>query len=155
MNHFRCIAVSTADAIRFRHAKTDDFGYEVQRLDADRTYPCRHCLREASGRSGMLLFSYQTPKPKSVYGHPMAIFMCACDCERFEKKDVIPDIVRNRIVSFRAFYGDGMMIYDANELVDGGDHDAAVRRIFSRDDVAYINAHTAKAGCMLCHIERA
>ena len=48
----------------------------------------------------------------------------------------------------------GMMIYDANQLVDGC-HDAAVREIFSREDVAFINAHTAKAGCMLCHIERA
>jgi Protein of unknown function (DUF1203) len=68
---------------------------------------------------------------------------------------VIPDIVRNRMVSFRAFGHDGMMIYDANEIVDGGDYYGAVHRIFSRDDVAYINAHTAKAGCMLCHIERA
>jgi hypothetical protein len=82
----------------------------------------------------------------------MAIFMCASDCERFEKKNTIPDIVRNRLVSFRAFACDGMMIYD---IVDGGDYDAAVLRIFSRDDVAYVNAHTAKAGCMLCHIERA
>jgi hypothetical protein len=154
-SHFRCVAISTADAMRFRRAKIDDFGYEIRRYDLGRTYPCRHCLREASGRNGMLLFSYQAPKPKSVYGHPMAIFMCASDCERFEKEDVIPDIVRNRLVSFRAFGRDGMMIYDANEIVDGGDYDGTVRRILSRDDVAYINAHTAKAGCMLCHIERA
>ena len=102
----------------------------------------------------MLLFSYQTPKPRSVYGQPTAVFMCAGECDRFEKPDAIPDIVRNRIVSFRAFDRDGMMIYDANEMIDGGDYDAAVRRIFSRDQVSFINAHTAKAGCMLCHIER-
>jgi predicted FMN-binding regulatory protein PaiB len=155
MAAYRCIAVTTADADRFRHAKTDDFGHDIQRFDVDRMYPCRHCLREASGKSGMLLFSYQTPKPRSVYGQPTAIFMCANGCDRFERPDTIPDIVRNRLVSFRAFDRDGMMIYDANEIVDGGDYDAAVRRIFSRDGVAFINAHTAKAGCMLCHIERA
>ena len=155
MASYRCIAVTTPDAERFRRTTTDDFGYPIQRFDLDRTYPCRHCLREASARSGMLLLSYQTSKPRSVYGQPTAIFMCAGACDRFETPDTIPDIVRNRLVSFRAFRGDGMMIYDANEIVDGGDYDGAVRRIFSRDDIAFINAHTAKAGCMLCHIERA
>ena len=32
---------------------------------------------------------------------------------------------------------------------------AAITMMFGRNDVAYINAHTAKAGCMLCQIERA
>jgi hypothetical protein len=155
MTAFRCIAMSTKDAARLRRANADDFGYAIQRFDLDRTYPCRHCLQEASGKTGMLLLSYQTPKPKSVYGQPTAIFMCAAHCERFEKVDTIPEIVRNRLVSFRAFRTDGMMIYDANEIVEGYSHEAAVRRIFARDDVAYINAHTAKPGCLLCPIERA
>jgi hypothetical protein len=155
MPGYRCVAVSTNDAERLRRAVTDDFGYPIERFDADRTYPCRHCLREASARNGMLLLSYQTSKPKSVYGQPTAIFMCASSCERFEQPDTIPDIVRNRLVSLRAFGADGMMIYDANQLVDGGDYDAAVRKDFSCADIAFINVHTAKAGCMLCHIERA
>jgi hypothetical protein len=155
MASFRCIAMSTGAAARLRRATTDDFGYAIQRFDLDRTYPCRHCLREASGKPGMLLLSYQTPEPKSVYGHPTAIFMCASDCDRFNQPDMIPDIVRNRLVSFRAFRSDRMMIYDASEIAEGNGHDAAVRRIFARDDVAYINAHTARPGCLLCHIERA
>ena len=48
-----------------------------------------------------------------------------------------------------------MMIYDANRIGEGGNYDPIVRMMFDRNDVAYINAHTAKAGCMLCHIERA
>jgi hypothetical protein len=155
MTSFHCIAMSTDDAARLRRAATDDFGYAIQRFDLERTYPCRYCLCEASGKTGMLLLSYQTPEPKSIYGHPTAIFMCAGDCERFDRPDIIPDIVRNRLVSFRAFRSDGMMIYDANEIVEGNGHDAAVRRIFARKDVAYVNAHAAKAGCLLCHIERA
>jgi uncharacterized protein DUF1203 len=156
MASFYCTAMSSNDAARLRRATSDDFGYAIQRFDLDRTYPCRHCLREASAKTGMLLFSYQAPKPKSVYGHPTAIFMCAGDCARFEQPDAIPDIVRNRLVSFRAFRSDGMMIYDANAIVEGDGHEAAVRRIFvGRDDVAYINAHTARPGCLLCHIERA
>jgi len=45
--------------------------------------------------------------------------MCVADCERFREPDAIPDIVRNRLVSFRAFRSDGLMIYDANEIVEG------------------------------------
>jgi hypothetical protein len=155
MTTYRCIALSTLDAVRYRAATVDDFGYPIERFAGRETYPCRHCLCEASGMGGMLLLSYRTPKPQSVYGHGTAIFLCAGDCVRFDRSDEIPAIVRNRHVSFRAFRSDGAMLYHANELVDGADHDAAIRRIFDRDEVAFVNAHTAKAGCMLCHIERA
>ena len=155
MASFRCIAMSTDDVARLRRATSDDFGYAIQRFDRERTYPCRHCLREASAKTGMLLLSYQAPKPKSVYAHPTAIFMCAGDCERFEQPDAVPDIVRNRLVSFRAFGSDGMMIYLANAIVEGDGHEAAVRRIFACEEVAFLTAHTARPGCFLCHIERA
>lgn len=155
MTAYRCIALSTLDAMRYRSATIDDFGYPIERFARHGTYPCRHCLSEASGADGMLLLSYQLSKPKSVYGHPTAIFLCAQDCTHFDRIDEIPPIVRNRHVSFRAFRSDGAMLYHANELVDGSDHDAAIRRIFAHDDVAFINAHTAKAGCMLCHVDRA
>ena len=103
----------------------------------------------------MLLLSYQAPRPRSVYGQPTAVFLCAHACERFERPNTIADIVNNRLVSFRAFRHDGMMIYDANRIGEGGNYDPIVRMMFGRNDVAYINAHTAKAGCMLCQIERA
>jgi Protein of unknown function (DUF1203) len=154
MTNYRCVAIRTEDAERFRRADTDDFGHRIERLTSDRTYPCRHCLREASAKNGMLLFSYRTPKPHSVYSQPTAVFMCAHGCERFERPNTIAEIVNNRLVSFRAFGSDGMMVYDANRIAEGGNYDPIVRMIFARRDVAYINAHTAKAGCLLCHVER-
>lgn len=155
MSTYRCVALSAHDVERYRTARVDDFGHRIQRVSGRETYPCRYCLREASGDEGMLLLSHQAPEPKSVYGHPTAIFLCAHSCARFEEPDVVPEIVRNRHVSLRAFGSDGMMLYEANELVEGGGHDDAIRRILERGEVAFINAHTAKAGCMLCHITRA
>lgn len=154
MSIYRCVALSTHDAERYRTARVDDFGHRIQRVDGRETYPCRHCLREAPGGKGMLLLSHQAPEPRSVYGHLTAIFLCAHPCTRFEEPDVVPQIVRNRHVSLRAFRSDGMMLYEANELIEGEGHGAAIRRIFDRDEVAYINAHTAKAGCMLGHVVR-
>jgi hypothetical protein len=155
MSIYRCVALSTHDAERYRAARVDDFGHRIRRVDGQETYPCRHCLREAPGGKGMLLLSHQAPEPRSVYGHPTAIFLCAHACAPFGEPDVVPEIVRNRHVSLRAFKSDGMMLYEANELVEGEGHDAAIRRILDREEVAFINAHTAKAGCMLCHIARA
>ena len=43
--------------------------------------------------------------------------------ERFERPNTIADIVNNRLVSFRAFRHDGMMIYDANRIGEGGNYD--------------------------------
>jgi len=82
-------------------------------------------------------------------------YSCAPRHASSSSNQIIADIVNNRLVSFRAFRGDGMMIYDANRIGEGGNYDPIVRRILAREDVAYINTHTAKAGCLLCHIERA
>ena len=155
MSVFKCVAMSDEDVERLRAAETDDFANTIQRIHNDETYPCRYTLREMSARDGMLLLSYQLKRPKSVYSQPTAIFLTATGSERFDEPDVVPEIVRNRMVSFRAFSDDGMMVYDANEIVEPkGDHIGAIHRIFSRPDVAFINAHTAQAGCMLAHLER-
>src|SRR5262249_61542387 len=100
---FRCIAIRTDEAVRLRRATIDDFGYAVQRFDLDRRYPCRHCLREASGKTGMLLLSYQPPNPKSVYGRPTAIFISVGHCERCHKPRNIPHLGPNRRSSICAF----------------------------------------------------
>jgi hypothetical protein len=155
MSQFRCIPLDTDFAAKMRKSPTDAFDYPItKRVEPGRTYPCRHCLKEAPSDEGMLLLSYQVPRPKSVYGHPTAIFLCAGECDQFAAANTIPDIVRNRLIVFRSFAEDGMMIYDANELVDGKECEGVLQGLLARKDVAYINTHTAKAGCMLCRIER-
>jgi len=129
-----CVAICTEDAQRFRRAEKDDFSHQIQRLTLDRACPCRHCLREASAKNGMRLLSYQTPKPQSVYGLPTAVFLRAHACERLEQPNTIADIVNNQLLSFCAFRGDGMMIFDANRIGEGGNYHPIVRMMFGRDD---------------------
>ncbi|QCI63598.1 DUF1203 domain-containing protein [Phreatobacter stygius] len=155
MHQFRCIPLDTGFAEKTRKSAIDDFGYPItRRVEAGKTYPCRHCLTEAPADNGMLLLSYQVPKPRSVYGHPTAIFMCGTECSQFTAENTIPDIVRNRLVVLRSYDEDGMAIYDANELVEGKECDGTLQMLLGRKDVAHVNVHTARAGCMLCRIER-
>jgi len=151
---FRCVPLSTADAERYRRSSVDDFGYPIRKIRSADNFPCRYCLQEASADRGVLLLSHQLAEPPTVYGHPTAIFLCATECTRFDVADVVPPIITHRHVSFRAFDSLGMMLYAANELAEGSGHESAIRRIFENPEVAFINAHTAKAGCMLCHIIR-
>ncbi len=154
MISYRAIGLSDQEAARLRSLEHDDFGNQVLRRTAG-TYPCRFTLAETSAAAGMLLLSWQTPLPASVYGHPTAIFLSARGGHAYHRADAVPEIVSNRAVSLRAFGSDGLMLYDAGEVVTDKSHDAAVRRILAREGVAFVNAHTIGAGCFLCRFERA
>jgi hypothetical protein len=60
MTGYRSLAIPTEEAVRFRRAEKDDFDHRVERLTSERTYPCRHFLRQASAKNGMLPFSDHT-----------------------------------------------------------------------------------------------
>ena len=61
--------------------------------------------------------------------------------------------VRGRLLSLRAYDALGMML-DA-DVVDGGQMEGAIARLFQSPDVAYIHAHNAKRGCYSGRIDRA
>ena len=125
---FRCIPMDTASAIRFRQTGRDDAGNVLHRKIADHPAPCRHCLAEAQIGASMLLGSYHFGRPHGVYWTPSPIFLHAKPCERFEHADTVPEIVRNRLVSVRAYDADDMCIYELGDVCDGTD----VERLLAR-----------------------
>jgi hypothetical protein len=66
---------------------------------------------------------------------------------------VIPDTVRARLMSVRA--------YDAKDLMSdatvcaGNDAAAAIQQMFANGHVAYIHLHNANRGCFSCAVKRA
>jgi Protein of unknown function (DUF1203) len=66
---------------------------------------------------------------------------------------VIPDYVRLRQISVRAYDGADLMI-DAT-VCEGGDVAAAILAMFGDPKVAYIHLHNAKRGCFSCRVDRA
>jgi hypothetical protein len=67
--------------------------------------------------------------------------------------DEIPEVLRLRPLSLRAFGSDHMML-DA-DLVDGRDAAVAIGRLLANPEVHYIQAHYAKRGCYAARIDRA
>jgi hypothetical protein len=65
----------------------------------------------------------------------------------------VPDAVRSRLLSVRAYDQEGMMM--RSEVVDGSALADWATRHLADPSVATIHVHNAKAGCYSCRIERA
>ena len=65
----------------------------------------------------------------------------------------MPDQLRRRILSLRAFDESGMIV--GAELVDGKALEGAVEQLLADRKAAYLHAHFAKFGCYAARIERA
>ena len=154
MVDFRYIAMDTASAIRFRDTGRDDAGNSLHRKIADHPAPCRHCLADAQIGTTVLLGSYHFGRPHGVYWTPSPIFIHAEPCERFEQTDFVPEIVRHRLVSVRAYDAADMCLYELGDVCDGTDVERLLERALADRRTDYVNIHTARPGCFLCRVER-
>lgn len=102
----------------------------------------------------MLLGSYQMPRPKGIYWTPSPIFIHSGPCERFLKANEIAPILRNHLVSIRAYDGDDQCLYDLGHAGNGNMIDDPLMRALDDRRTVFVNIHTAKPGCMLCVVER-
>jgi hypothetical protein len=73
--------------------------------------------------------------------------------ETFDRTDEVPQSMRTRLLSLRAFDAKGMML-DA-EVVEGREIETVVARMFADANVSYIHVHNAKRGCYAARIDRA
>lgn len=152
---FRCVAIATADAERFRASGRDDYGRAViRRVATGQGEPCRHCLRLAAAGEEILLLSYHLPRPLGVYWTPSPIFLHAGACERYAGADALPEIVReNGLISVRAYDGAGMCLYDLGQVCEGVAARGPLEAALADRRTAFVNIHTARPGCLLCSAE--
>ena len=151
MISFRCLPIATEAASRFRETRRDDQGNDIRVLNRpEGGYPCRHCLKESSSGEEVLLGSYNLSRPRGIYWTPSPIFLHAAECPRYGTVDHIPDIVRNRLVSLRAYDSDDAVVYGLGDVVDGGSANALLVRCLADERCSYVNIHTARPGCLLC-----
>jgi Protein of unknown function (DUF1203) len=154
---FRCIAMPTATAERFRTSGSDDFGNPVRALtaEADHGYFCRHCLAQPAKGHAVLLGSYDIGPPKGHYWQPSPIFIHGESCPRFASDDEIPAAVRAiQLVNVRPYDRDDRMLYDLNDTVTGDRLETLLARCFADERTCFANIHTGRPGCFLCRVER-
>jgi hypothetical protein len=122
-------------------------------VDAAPGFPDRIEMRDLEVGESALLLNYTHLDAASPYRSSHAIFVREGATERYDRVNEVPDVMRTRPLSLRAYDANHMML-DA-DLVDGRSLEALIQRFFSDPEVAYIHVHNAKRGCYSGRIDRA
>jgi hypothetical protein len=127
----------------------------VRRYVADRNpgFPDRIEMRDAEIGEKLLLLNHMCQSANTPYRATHAIFVREGAENAYDRVDEIPEVMRIRLMSLRAYDVEGMMLHA--DVVDGSQIEGLITRFFDSPEVAYIHAHNAKRGCYSGRIERA
>jgi hypothetical protein len=121
-------------------------------VDTNPGFPCRVSLRDAAVGETVLLLNYEHLNVATPYRSSHAIFVRQDAQEARLAPGEIPDVLRLRLLSVRAFDHEGMMV--GAEVVQGRELESTIAQLFSNPQAAYLHAHNAKPGCFAAHIHR-
>ena len=116
-------------------------------------YPDRVEVRDAEPGETVILLNYVHQPADNAYRASHAIFVREGAETAYDRTNEIPEALRSRDLSLRAFDADNVMV-DA-DLINGRGVEAVIERLFADPHVAYIQAHYAKRGCYAARIDRA
>jgi hypothetical protein len=128
---------------------------DIVRHTADRSpgFPCRVSLRDAEAGETLLLLNYEHLAVATPYRSRHAIYVREYAEEARVAVNDIPDVLRRRLLSLRAFDKQGMLL-DA-DVADGHHIEPLIERMFERHGVEYLHVHNAKPGCFAARVDRA
>ncbi len=99
-----------------------------------------------------ILLNYEHQPAETPYRSRHAIFIGETASQALDMVDDLPETIRIRAISLRAFNGGGEMV-DA-DLADGAELTTLIARFFADPEVEYLHAHYAKRGCYAARIVR-
>jgi hypothetical protein len=120
--------------------------------DSKPGFPDRIEMRDADIGERLLLINHVCQAAATPYRATHAIFIREGAERRYDRVGEVPEVMRSRLLSPRAYDSGGMML-DA-DVVDGRDIEALIARLFANAQVDYIHAHNAKRGCYSGRIDR-
>ena len=151
--------VSPLDSSEFTHLNGADEetleGHGAVRMTATVKpgFPCRVSLQDAEIGETVILVNYEHLQVATPYRSSHAVFVRDNATPAEPSIDEVPESLRIRLLSIRAFDDDGMM-QDA-DVVHGRDFETAVGRLFENPAVEYLHVHNAKPGCYAARVDRA
>ena len=116
-------------------------------------FPCRVSLEDAAPGEPVILLPFAHQTADSPYKASGPIFVREGARRAAPAIDQVPELLRLRMLSVRAYDGQSLM-RDA-DVVDGRDLEAVVERFFANPRVSYLHVHFARPGCYACRIDRA
>jgi hypothetical protein len=125
----------------------------VRRIaDAKPGYPCRVSLTDAEPGQEVILTHFEHHPVDSPFRASHAIYVRKGEIT-YEAVDQVPEQLRLRLLSVRAFDEKGMLV--GADVVDGKELEGAIERLLGDDRADYLHVHYAKPGCYAARIQRA
>jgi hypothetical protein len=151
--------ISALPASRFSHlyGRSEEElraeGVIVRVADSQPGFPCRVSLTDAAPGARMLLMNFEHQDAATPYRSSHAIFVV----DGAEGPELapgnVPEQMRSRLLSVRAFSADGMIV-DA-DVTEGARAAEVFERMLQDTGAAYLHVHFAKFGCYAARVDRA
>lgn len=122
------------------------------RVDETPGYPDRIEMRDLEPGECAILLNYVHQPAETPFRASHAIFVREGAEAAFSAVDTIPEVIRSRTISLRAFDAAHDMI-DA-DLAEGSAIEGLIERFLADPRVAYLHAHYARRGCFAARIDR-
>ena len=154
--HFR---ISGLSPLPFQHlyglpeAELKQLGVIRYLVDAKPGFPDRITMEDAEPGQTVLLLNHVCQSADTPYRASHAIFIREGATQAYDAIDQVPDSLRIRLLSLRAYDDQGMML-DA-DVVEGMAVETVIARLFDNPAVRYLHVHNARRGCYAGRIDRA
>ena len=127
----------------------------AMRVTADERpgFPCRVSLQDAEVGEKLILLNYEHLPVATPYRSRHAIYVRESATEAQLEVDEVPQQMRTRLLSLRAFDSQGMM--KAAEVAPGTALEQLIEQMFSNPGIAFLHVHNAKWGCFAARVDRA
>lgn len=127
-------------------------GVKRYTVDAKPGFPDRVEVRDLELGETALLLNYTHQPAHTPYRASHAIFVREGAETAGEFIDAVPEVIRSRMISLRAFNAIGEMV--AADLADGKELEPLIEHYLGNPEIAYLHAHYAKRGCFAALVER-
>jgi hypothetical protein len=126
----------------------------IRRLiaDAHPGFPDRVELVDAAIGETVLPMNHVHQPADTPYRSSHAIFVREAARATWDRVDEVPEVMRRRLLSVRAFDHDHMMV--AAEVTEGGGLEALIAQVFALAKVDYLHVHYARYGCWAGRVDR-
>ncbi|RFB05375.1 DUF1203 domain-containing protein [Parvularcula marina] len=114
--------------------------------------PCRVSLEDAAVGEDVILLHYEHQPADSPYRSSHAIYVRPGVSQAEPEEDTIPDQMRGRLLSVRAFGKDDMLT--GAEVLEGTELEEAIGRLFANPRAEYLHVHYALPGCYAAKVTR-
>ncbi len=121
-------------------------------VDKKPGFPDRVEMRDGDLGETMLLLNHTCQPADTPYRAAHAIFVREGATNTYDATGAVPEVMRIRLLSVRAYDALGMML--EADVVEGIAIEHLIERFFAYPAVDYIHVHNAKRGCYSGRIDR-